>query len=181
MFNHITGTSDTAHATVVSRTDIDFLHPARFMSEFLACTAADSEDCRKNPTNGPHKTVKALRRTGPTDWQKVEWDAAGDAPCTETLDWPVQRVILVDRTEQQALRGKPAFCNVYDRLPPFQVCLARAPPLSLALSRARAGPRRTALSLMLYQHTRRSASPACAARARGTKPRGSAGRVACTG
>ena len=143
MFNHITGTSDTAHATVVSRTDIDFLHPARFMSEFLACTAADSEDCRKNPTNGPHKTVKALRRTGPTDWQKVEWDAAGDAPCTETLDWPVQRVILVDRTEQQALRGKQAFCNVYDRLPPFQVCLARAPPLSLALSRARAGQRVT--------------------------------------
>lgn len=133
MFNHITGTSDTAHATVVSRTDIDFLHPARFMSEFLACTAADSEDCRKNPTNGPHKTVKALRRTGPTDWQKVEWDAAGDAPCTETLDWPVQRVILVDRTEQQALRGKPAFCNVYDRLPPFQVCLARAPSRTPAL------------------------------------------------
>ena len=114
MFRHITGASDTAHATVVSRSGIDFLHPARFMSEFAACTAADTEACRTTPD----ATMLAVRRT---DWQEVTWDAAGEAPCTETLDWPVQRVVLVDRDEQPAVREPPAFCNVYDRLPPFEV------------------------------------------------------------
>ena len=116
MFRHITGASKTAHATVVSRGGIDFLHPARFMSEFAACTAADAEGCRM-PT--PDATVAALRRT---DWQEVQWHAAGDAPCTETLDWPAQRTMLADRDEEPALRDPPAFCNVYDRLPPFEVC-----------------------------------------------------------
>lgn len=115
MFQHITGASDTAHATVASRRGIDFLHPARFMSEFAACTAADTEDCR-TPT--PDATVAALRLS---DWQPVQWNPADDAPCTETLDWPVQRVVLVDRDEPPAVREPPAFCNVYDRLPPFEV------------------------------------------------------------
>lgn len=118
-FSHLTGASSYAHPTVSSVDPVLGLRPARFMSDFRACVAVHSAQCR----GAAHlqQTVRDLRvfRT----WREVSYVQGGDA-CVRVLDWPHEAHTLRDRgVRSEGGEGGP--CNVYERMPRFALSLER--------------------------------------------------------
>jgi len=123
-FAHITGVDARfAHPTVRRHERVRYLSPGRFMSEFLACTAQDQRQCQSAELRT--QSLASLRRA---DWQDVRWVEGSQGPCTHVLDWPMQTVDMVDGSIYAGVESEREWCNVYSRLPSFQLRLARALP-----------------------------------------------------
>jgi len=113
----------SAHPTVHGIYAVKVLRPGRFMSEFLVCTSADIDaDCSAARDYALRATLQQLRSAL---WQTVKYVPGAAGPCLEALDWPVQHAALVDADSYAGSQSAEASCNVYDRLPDFQLRLSQ--------------------------------------------------------
>ncbi len=118
-FEHLTGDSFFAHATVASALKVA-QHPARFMSDASACAdgtlrgSTTVYGCKGRPLLF---AATQMHRRG---WRTVAFHTSSSA-CTRVLDWTHRSFKTADRLDGGDADGTPEFCNVFDRLPSFVV------------------------------------------------------------
>ena len=118
-FEHLTGDSYFAHATVSSALKVA-QHPARFMSDASACVQADFRASTLTYRCNDASFLRAATQLHRKTWNKVRFDAPAES-CKRVLDWPHRSFRTADGLDAGDVADMTGYCNVFDRLPSFAV------------------------------------------------------------
>ena len=128
-FAHLTSPHTYAHPIVAGARDL-LLMPARFISDTQACTA--DKHASASVCHSPALLARSIAHTREMLWQTVSYPKEHSAPgvsCAQILDWPHQPFLTWDELASPGTEYARLHCNVFDRLPQFQLQLqARAAP-----------------------------------------------------
>lgn len=110
-FRHITQKSIFAHPTVASIVRVSALHPARFLSERLACIDTSCDG---------HLGTVTQQALNIGQWSFVRFVGTS---CNRSLDWPSEPYVLRDDGLRRGRHLIP--CIAADRFPAFQIGMFR--------------------------------------------------------
>ena len=122
-FKHITGGHGYAHPIVLS-TKVPIVMSRRFVLDTQSCTAAAA--LRPQFCHSVALLAKSIAHARESIWRTVKFPShhTGEGvACSHILDWPHQ---MFHTWDEQTFSVKPPdslFCNVFDRLPVFQMRL----------------------------------------------------------
>ena len=122
-FQHITSPSDFAHPIVAGGRDL-LLMPGRYISPVAACTSDAADSVRVCHSAALLRDSIAHARE--LIWQTIQFPKDHSGPgvsCPQILDWPHQPFVSWDEDAAPGTEYDRLHCNVFDRLPPFQVQL----------------------------------------------------------
>ena len=118
-FEHLTGDSFFAHATVASALKVA-QHPARFMSDASACVDGTLQGSTVTYACKGRPMLLAATQMHRGGWSTVAFHTSSGA-CTRILDWPHRAFKTADGLDGGDGDTSPEYCNVFDRLPSFAV------------------------------------------------------------
>jgi len=128
-FAHPTTPHFFAHPVVAGARDL-LLMPARFISETQACTA--DKHASDTVLHLQALLARSIAHARELLWQTVSHPKEHSAPgvlCAQILDWPHKPFLTWDEHASPGTEYARLHCNVFDRLPQFQLqLLARAAP-----------------------------------------------------